>query len=231
MVVVAIEAGRNRDRAMSFDGLAPGYRAAEAVLAGGLLQRCRTRFLDRAEGCRRALLLGEGPGRFLEALLHGNPRVQVVCVEQSAAMIGVARRQLARIGVDGGRVRFQQRDVLSGLDDLRPDGGFDLVATHFFLDCFRPDEVRRVVEGVARVVDEAGCGWLLTDFREPESGWRRWRARLYLAVMYGVFRRLTRISARRIAPPDACLRAVGFRLAARELASGGLIQSDFWRRG
>jgi len=35
---------------MSFDRLAPFYRAMETVLAGSVLQRCRIRFLDDVVG-------------------------------------------------------------------------------------------------------------------------------------------------------------------------------------
>ena len=62
-----------------------------------------------------------------------------------------------------------------------PRGVFDLVATHFFLDCFRRDELERLVAKVAAsATDEAR--WLLADFRVPASGWRKWRARVVLCA-------------------------------------------------
>lgn len=63
--------------AMSFETPAPYYRALELVTAVGMLQRCRTAFLAETQGCRRALLLGEGPGPFLAALLRTNPDVDL----------------------------------------------------------------------------------------------------------------------------------------------------------
>ena len=62
---------------MSFDTLAPIYRPLEAVLAGGVLQLCRTSFLAESVDRRRALILGEGPGRFLVELLRINPSIEV----------------------------------------------------------------------------------------------------------------------------------------------------------
>jgi hypothetical protein len=58
---------------MSFDTLAPYYRALELVLAGKVMQQCRTAYLDQTTGVKRALLLGEGPGRYLVELLQVNP--------------------------------------------------------------------------------------------------------------------------------------------------------------
>ena len=63
---------------MSFDRLAPHYRWMEAVLAGGKLQRCRTAFLNEVKDARHALIVGDGNGRFLSALLRANPSVRVV---------------------------------------------------------------------------------------------------------------------------------------------------------
>lgn len=209
---------------MSFDTLAPYYRNLEFVLAGGILQRCRTSFLPEVTDCRRALLLGEGPGRFLVELMRTNPRIEVVCIERSPVMIEVARRQLGKS--DCRRVRFEQADVLA----WQPTAGeFDLVVTNFFLDCFQREELQALVRKIAAsAIPDAN--WLLADFREPETGWRRWRARLVLAMMYGFFRRTTKLSAWQLTPPDGFLEMAGFRLAGRRLENFGLAHADLWRR-
>lgn len=209
---------------MSFDSLAPIYRRMEAVTAGGILQRCRTSFLVEVAGCERALLLGEGPGRFLVELLRANPRVAVTCVELSPRMIEAARCQLSE--ADLARVRFVPADALKWQP---PPGEFDLVVTHFFLDCFRPEELQALVAKIAASATGDAC-WLLADFREPETGWRRWRGRMLLALMYGFFRLATGLSAARLTPPDEFMDAGGFRLKARRLANCGLVHSDLWVR-
>lgn len=210
---------------MSFDTLAPYYRAMELVMAGGILQRCRTSFLAEAANSRRALLLGEGPGRFLVELLRTNSSVEITCVERSPRMIAEARSQLTESEL--ARVKFEQADALSWQP---PRTEFDLVVTNFFLDCFRPEELRTLVAKIAASAT-AEARWLLADFHEPERGWRRWRARAVLALMYGFFRAATGLSASRLTPPDAFLEAGGFRLASRRLANFGLAHSDIWLRG
>lgn len=218
---------RQAGAAMSFDRLAPGYRAMEAVLAGGLLQRCRTAYLSEAGGRKRALLLGEGPGRFLVELLKVNPAIEVVCVEGSSRMILEAKRRLRRAGYSPDAVVFLHGDAL----DWRAGGrSFDLIASHFFLDCFRPEELERLIprvaEGAAR-----DARWLVADFCVPDAGWRRWRAKLIHAAMYAFFRRATGLSATRLTPPDGFLEAVGFRLGQRSRFNLGLLQSDVWVKG
>jgi len=211
---------------MSFDTLAPHYRTLELILAGALLQRCRTAFLKETVNCRNAVLLGEGPGRFLVELLRANPQVDVVCVEQSPGMIQQARRALHRQGMDPQRVRFEQEDALT----WRPAPGvFDLVVTNFFLDCFRPEELAKLVTQVSASAT-ANARWLVADFRLPERGWRRARGRVVLALMYGFFRYATNLSATRLTPPDTLLETAGFRRTHRRLTNFGLTHADLWRR-
>lgn len=211
---------------MTFETLAPYYREMEFVLAGGVLQRCRTAFIAEASNCRRALLLGEGPGRFLVELLRTCPSIEVTCVEQSPRMIQEAQHRIRRAGVAEARVCFEQSDALR----WRPPGGaFDLIVTHFFLDCFRADELERLVSRMAASA-ATGARWLLSDFRTAERGWRRWRSQAALTLMYGFFRCATGLSASRLTPPDKFLQAGGFHLAERRLANFGLIHSDLWLR-
>lgn len=209
---------------MSFDTLAPYYRMMELVTAGGVLQRCRTAFLAEASNSCRALLLGEGPGRFLGELLRTNPRVDVTCVERSPRMIEEARKRLNESELE--RVQFVQADALTWQP---PRGRFDLVVTNFFLDCFRREELAELVAKIAESATE-DARWLLADFHEPKSGWRRWRGRAALALMYGFFRAATGLSAARLTPPDGFLETGGFHLASRRLASFGLVHSELWGR-
>ena len=108
-------------------------------------------------------------------------------------------------------------------------GAFDLVVTHFFLDCFPPDQLADLVRRLADAAT-AGATWLLADFRLPTGGWQRQRARLIVALLYQFFRLTTHVAASRLTPPDDHLRAAGFALAARRERSFGLVHSDVWRR-
>lgn len=224
LVVESLRHSNLPQHVMSFDTLAPYYRSMERVMAGDVLQRCRTSFLTEAANSRRALLLGEGPGRFLVELLRVNPRVEVTCVERSPRMIAEARRQLTESELK--RVTFEQADALEWQP---PRNDFDLVVTNFFLDCFRPAELQTLVTKIAASAT-TDARWLLADFREPETGWQRWRAQVVLALMYGFFRLATGLSASRLTPPDVFLEAGGFKLAARRLANFGLARSDLWQR-
>ena len=211
---------------MSFDHLAPHYRWMEAMAAGELLQRCRTVFVGEIDGDGHVLLLGIGRGRFLTALRRRHPRIRVTAIDASARMLQLARQDLRlACGSDEG-VEFVHADILSWTADGQL---FDAVASHFFLDCFRPEQLRQIAGRVA-ACSRAGAPWLVTDFCIPETGWRRWRARAVHAMMYGAFRVMTNLAASQVTPPDSILSAAGFMLRRRVHASFGLLHSDLWVR-
>lgn len=212
---------------MNFDRLAPHYSRLEILFAGRLMQRCRTVFLAEAKNCREALLVGEGAGKFLVELLRAQPQIRVTCLEASAGMIRQMQKRLDREGLDGSRVEFKQMDVL---DWEPPREKYDLVATNFFLDCFRAGQLQRLVPLLAQSATREAI-WLLADFRLPERGWQRWRAGVILAALYGGFKVATALSANWLTPPDRFLTEAGFVLVERREMNFGLVHADRWRRG
>jgi hypothetical protein len=132
-----------------------------------------------------------------------------------------------RHGLNHQRVRFVQDDALTW---PLPPGVFDLVVTHFFLDCFGHEELAGLITKVAAgATDKAR--WLLADFQVPDRGWRKSRAKVVLALLYLFFRFATGLSAGRLTPPGNLLRAAGFRLAGQRVGNFGLVHSDLWQRG
>jgi len=211
---------------VTFDGVAPHYAWLEPVLAANLLQQCRLAFLGEVRDARRVLLLGEGPGRFLVPVLRETPGAHVTVVDSSRRMVDLARHRLRRHGLATARVTFLHQDACTWAG---ADTAFDLVASHFFLDCFRPDQLATLVPRVAAVTRPGGR-WLLADFREPRRGWRRARARGVLALAYLFFGLITGLPARRLTDPDPYLQAAGFSLRHRVIRNFGLLHSDVWIR-
>ena len=125
------------DQPANFDRIAPFFRTIETLAFGKALQRARIAFLTETRDCRRALIAGEGNGRFLVELLRANPKVEIDYVDSSAAMMGLAKSIIAGAGegCDGkifpdanacSRVRFHQADVRDWTP-TRP--GYDLIVT------------------------------------------------------------------------------------------------------
>jgi ubiquinone/menaquinone biosynthesis C-methylase UbiE len=212
---------------MSFDRLAPHYRWMEFLLAGEKLQRCRTAFLDVVPAARNILLLGEGHGRCLFECTRRFTRAQITYLDASEGMLVRARRRFRQQGGGSGRVEFVQADVLNW---TAHSGPYDLVATNFFLDCFRAEQLERIVSRLAGSMTSGG-NWLIADFQIPPGGWKRIRSQLILWTMYAFFRAVTRLPAGRLTAPDSFLQRAGFALHGRTESEWGLLHSDWWRRG
>ena len=212
---------------MSFDSIAPAYRTLETIAFGGDLQRARVACLGEIELPRRALIVGEGDGRFLCELLRLHPNVEVDCVDASERMSELARKRIERLSpADTIRVRFLQRDITSWMPS---EASYDLIATHFFLDCFPEGRIAEVVNRLARAATSSAA-WLLADFCMPAGGFTRVRAGLWLAAMYRFFRFTAGIEATELEDPSPFLRAAGFALVNQHLFRSGMLKSEWWRR-
>lgn len=211
---------------MNCDGLARWYRLLERAGFGLALERRRTAFLGGVATARRVLVLGDGDGRFLAAFLRANRSAEVDSVDSSTAMLDLAR---ARVGeADRGRVRFYHADAR----DWRPPPttpSYDLIVTHFFLDCFTDAELRPLAArlGTFAVPD---ARWLVSEFRQPTRGPAAWHARAWVGGLYAFFRVATGLHVRRLPDHAAALAAAGFCLKSETLARWGLLTSQLWRR-
>jgi ubiquinone/menaquinone biosynthesis C-methylase UbiE len=211
---------------MSFDTLAPHYRWMEAILAGNKLQRCRTSFLDHAANAQSVLIVGEGNGRFLAECRRRLPSAYIACVDASAQMLTVARGRLRRLGLLTAHTEFIHADALSWVPS---PGAFDLIVTHFFLDCFRLDQQAQIIGKLARAT-RPRAQWLLADFQVPATGLLRLRAQIIHRVLYAFFGAFTDLPARKLTPPDDALKAHGFELRERNVSEWGLLHADRWIR-
>ena len=107
----------------NFDRLAGVYRWMEWLSFGPHLGRCRRAFLLEMTESRRALVLGDGDGRFTAALLRQNKAIQVDAVDVSQALksnplVAIAHQQLPRNLERGRRLKSAGHNAAS--EPLRP---------------------------------------------------------------------------------------------------------------
>jgi ubiquinone/menaquinone biosynthesis C-methylase UbiE len=217
---------RGQEATADFDRLAPYYGWMERLLAGRKLQRCRAAFLQAIPPPRHALVAGQGHGAFVAELLRTHPQARCTCVDSSAGMLQAARACLRQNGLEEARAQFIRADLLEW---PAPEAEFDLIVTHFFLDCFRPEQLERLMPKLSAAAAPKAC-WLLADFRQPASGPARWRARAILELMYVFFRWAAALPASQLTPPDPLLARHGFILGQRRFFDWGLLHSDLWIR-
>jgi hypothetical protein len=226
-----IEGGRaegERSATPDFDRLARIYKWMEWASFGPWLQLCRCAFLDRFAGCRRALIFGDGDGRFAERLLRSNPRVAVDAVDASAAMLGSLMR---RAGTDGVRIRTHHADAREWKPERALKQGvaerYDLVATHFFVDCLTTAEVRGLAERI-RPALESNAVWVISDFAVPTGWFGRLVATPLVTALYWAFGILTGLTVRCLPEHSRALGEAGFELSKRRIWLGGLLVSELW---
>ena len=211
---------------MSFDAVAPWYRTLETIAFGNALQRARVACLDEIGTPRRGLVVGEGNGRFLTALLQQQPLIRIDCVDTSQRMLDLARRKISETNPNQiDRVALLQRDIAS----WSPNDRYDLIVTHFFLDCFGTKEVGNIVAKLAQAAAPKAV-WLLADFRIPNGGLACAYAQAWLFVMYAFFRGVAGIAARELVDPSPFLRVEGFTLDRQNLFRHGMLKSELWRK-
>lgn len=206
---------------VNFDRVAKPYRWLETIVFGGQLQAVRCVFVRQIPERKIALLVGEGDGRFLEELRRAQPDLQIDCLDASAKMLALAR---SRVGDE--KVQFLQTDVRAV---TLPKARYDLVVTHFFLDCFDAIELSEVVQKLAAAATEEAI-WLIADFHEPARGWRRCWGRLLIATMYLFFRFAAGLKVRCLVDYAPLLRAEGFALTNEIVAPNEMISSQKWVR-
>jgi len=202
---------------MSWDSIARWYRWLEYLGFGRALVERREAFLSDVADARCVLALGDGDGRFLAALrkamtASATPATHIDYVDSSAQMLELAR---ARAGTD--LIAYQCDDALTC---PLPQAEYDLIVTHFFLDCFDEKCLELLAARIARAAAPR-ARWIISEFRR--SGW-------LVRCLYLFFGLSTGLRTRRLVDHHPVLTRHGFRLVRSETAWSGLLTSELWAR-
>lgn len=224
--------------APDFNRLARLYVWMEAASFGPWLFSARCAFLGDLRQCCNALALGDGDGRFTARLMALNEEITVDAVDGSQAMLWELVR---RAGRHARRVRTHCADIREWVAShaLAGDGSqatdapagckaYDLVFTHFFLDCLTTAEVRALAARIGSLVSPSAI-WLISEFAEPPNRFGRFVARPLVGFLYWAFGWLTGLAVRTLPDYRTALAESGFCLEKRQSSLGGLLVSEVWR--
>ena len=210
---------------MNFDRVANHYYWLETLAFGSALQRARTHWLEKLTRPNRALIVGEGNGRFLCELLRVHPKIEIDCLDASGRMLRLAEKRLRRkIPKALSQVRFLHQDVRTW---PAPIATYDLVVSHFFLDCYEELEIAAIVRKLATATTRSAA-WLIADFCLPPQRLAQVHARLWLSLMYRFFRTFTGIPGRRLIDPAPFLKENGFERVGSHHLRFGMVKSEIW---
>jgi SAM-dependent methyltransferase len=210
--------------APNFDRIARPYRWLEYLTLGNALQNCRTHYLSRLLDRRQALVLGDGDGRFTSRLLASNLSIKVLAVDTSTTMLQLLRQRSEATAPNTYlRLRTHQADALTHT----LEGPYDLVVTHFFLDCLTQPELNALVARTAEHLSP-GALWLISDFRIP-NGAMRLPAKLLIRSLYFAFRLLTGLRTTHLPDHAAPLTQAGLTRISHQHSLAGPLTTELWQ--
>lgn len=209
---------------VNFDRIARPYRWLEYVSFGPWLERCRSAQLVHLTGARHALLLGDGDGRFLARLLAAHPTLTADVVDSSHSMLRILDCRVRRSGRQARRrICLHHADAL----EWNPTRSYDLIVSHFFLDCFFNGQLEQLFD---RVLPYAlpGARWVISEFAIPRNTPAAHLARGVIGLLYRAFGLLTGLRVRALPDYTIALRRRGLVPIHERLYLAGLLRSQVW---
>jgi SAM-dependent methyltransferase len=212
------------ESAVNFNPIARPYRWLEYLSFGPWLVRCRSAQLAHLTNAHRALLLGDGDGRFLARLMAANTTLTVDVVDSSPSMLRLLDRRIRRAGPQA-----RQRICLHPADALEwsPSGSYDLVVSHFFLDCFFASQLERLFDRILPHL-RPGAQWVISEFAIPRNAFAAYLAGGLIGLLYRAFGLLTGLPVRALPDYAAALLRRGFVLRQDRRYLAGLLCSQVW---
>jgi ubiquinone/menaquinone biosynthesis C-methylase UbiE len=179
-------------------------------------------FMPRLVHARKALVLGDGDGRFLAALLAANKGVEATAIDSSSEMLRLLRD---RCSAFSSRLKTVQMNALSFTPPQ--DARYDLVVSHFFLDCFTESQLNELIRRITPAL-EPGARWVVSDFRIP-TGIMRLPGWFLVRSLYLAFSLLTGLRATKLPQYSSCLLEAGFTRIEQRLFLAGMLSAESWQ--
>jgi ubiquinone/menaquinone biosynthesis C-methylase UbiE len=208
----------------NFNPIARPYRWLEYLTLGPILQLTRLHHLPSLTHKKSALILGDGDGRFLAQLLNQNPHLKADAVDTSATMLHLLHQRCAP---HTNRLQTHRTDALTFHPE--PTKKYDLVVTHFFLDCLTQPDLEALVAKITPHLNPRAI-WLISDFSIPPSGPMNLIAQTYIRSLYLVFRVLTGLRTTSLPDHDTPLTQSGLTRISQHHRLGGLLTTELWQR-
>ena len=208
----------------SFDLIARPYRWLEYLTLGRALEHCRLHYLPSLLKRKRALVLGDGDGRFLAQLLTQNPRLRAEAVDTSATMLQLLRQRCEALAPNAStRLTTHQTSALT----CPLDGPYDLVVTHFFLDCLTQPDLETLINHIAPTLSPEAI-WIISDFHIPD-GSMRLPAKILVRSLYLAFRVLTNLRTTKLPNHATPLQQAGLTRISHQHRLAGLLVTELWQ--
>ena len=219
----ALDSAPSPASAPNFNRLARIYRWLEYFTFGPFLWRCRTHFIPELAHYRHALILGDGDGRFTALLLRENPEIKIHAVDASPRMIEslrhASKRHAARLTTEVADIRTWKPAAFAK---------YDLIVTHFFLDCLATEEVAALGSRLSPAVDPNAL-LLVSEFAIPPTIFGRIIATPLVGALYRAFRLITHLRQQSLPDHPNALTVSGWAIQQESTQLFGLLLTQLWR--
>ena len=208
----------------NFDRIARPYRTLEYLTMGRALEKTRLHYIPSFTHATNALVIGDGDGRFLAHLLAAAPRLRATAIDSSQKMLELLHKRCEVITPNAGRrLRTIRTDALA----FAPSQTYDLVVTHFFLDCLGQQDIDALVAKITPSLAPNAL-WLISDFRVP-TGTLAVPAAIFVRGLYLAFRVLTGLRTAALPDHHSALNNNGFAQIASHHRLAGILTSELWQ--
>ncbi len=181
----------------SFDNLAKSYASLERLMFGRYLERSRLHGITVFESphLQRALVLGEGDGRFTINALKEYPNLLVDSIERSLKMREQTKMRIQKLGE---AYENRHRVIANEAQSFTfPNSEYDVVVVQYFLDCFNSNDANELLVKISRTLKPDGK-LVYADFSIPENSPARWTGKAIILFLYLFFRFTTDIETNRL---------------------------------
>jgi hypothetical protein len=121
------------------------------------------------------------------------------------------------------RICLHQADAL----DWNPRGSYDLIVSHFFLDCFYPHQLEQLFDRLLPHL-RPGTQWVISEFAIPRNRFAAYFARGIIGLLYRAFGLITGLPVRALPDYAALLLRRGFVPSHDRRYLAGLLCSQLW---
>jgi hypothetical protein len=124
--------------------------------------------------------------------------------------------------------RLQTHQTNALIFHPEPTKTYDLVVTHFFLDCLTQSDLEALITQITPHLRPRAL-WLISDFSIPPTGPMRPIARTYIRSLYLAFRILTNLRTTSLPDHVTPLTRSGLTRIAQHHRLGGLLTTELWQ--
>lgn len=207
-------------KSIDFSILAPIYDFLGTIVFWGALHKSQIHFLDRLPKSPKVLIVGGGTGRFLIDLLKSGKVEEVDYIDISPGMIAKARKKVGVLG------KLEQVQFLCGGMESIPSEKYDLICTHYILDCFNEEELLELVPKFKEVLRESGMLHFSDFYLDSSSSILR---RSFVGFLYFFFRILCGLKTKNLPGFKKLFEKFGFKEEAEEYLFCRLLRTALYR--